>query len=181
MQVREPGEVPNSSHGPPFACREAQEGKKYVVKEPRVLIVDDEAPVRGLLRVIAQRNGLAADEAADGFECLELLQRNTYDVILLDLAMPWLNGIEVIDYLKRNHLRPAVIVLTAMTRWSFAGIDPEVVHCILRKPCDVDLLSAMLSGAAAAMYERRKPQESEERAIRSSEASRFGWTAVPVE
>ena len=120
--------------------------------------MDDEAPVRGLLRVIAQRSGLTADEAADGYQCLELLERNTYDVILLDLAMPWLNGLEVIDYLKRKGIHTAVIVLTAMTKWNFAGIDPEVVHCILRKPCDVDLLSAMLSAAANAMFERRRPR-----------------------
>jgi len=152
-----------------------------VAKEPRVLIVDDETPVRGLLRVIAQRSGLAADEAADGYECLELLERNTYDVILLDLAMPWMNGLEVIEYLKRKDVHPAVIVLTAMTRWNFAGIDPQVVHCILRKPCDVDLLAAMLSATATAMYERRKRETPTDGALHSAETSRFGWTAVPAE
>ena len=142
-------------------------------KEPRILIVDDEAPVRGLLRVIAQRSGLIADEAGNGFECLELLGRNTYDVILLDLAMPWMNGLEVIEYLKRKDSHPAVIVLTAMTKWNFAGIDPEVVHCILRKPCDVDLLSSMLCAAAKAMFERRKPA--------AEVIDTVGWALVPLQ
>jgi CheY-like chemotaxis protein len=151
-----------------------------VVNEPRVLIVDDEAAVRGLLRVIAQRCGLTADEAADGCECIELLERSDYDVILLDLAMPWLNGLDVIEYLKRKELTPAVIVLTAMTRWSFSGIDPEIVHCILRKPCDVDLLAAMLSAAANAMFERRKAKATHSAGVRSAESARFVWAAVPT-
>jgi len=151
------------------------------VKQPRVLIVDDEAPVRGLLRVIAERCGLAVDEAKDGYECIEHIERNTYDVVLLDLAMPWLNGLEVIEYLKRKDIHPAVIVLTAMTRWNFAGVDPDVVHCIVRKPCDVDLLSAMLCAAASAMFERRKPQETPARTLRSSESANSGWVVVPRE
>lgn len=148
------------------------------VNEPRILIVDDEAAVRGLLRVIAQRCGLIADEASDGYQCIELLEKNTYDVILLDLAMPWVNGLEVIEYIKRKDIHPAVIVLTAMTRWSFAGIDPDVVHCILRKPCDVELLSAVLYGAANAMFERRSARSVANEPFRSTESARFGLTAV---
>ena len=130
--------------------------KGQILAGPRVLIADDDASIRGLLRVIAQRNALHADEAPNGVEALDLIDRNVYDVVLLDLAMPHLNGFDLIDLLHHKSRRPAVIVLTALSRSSFLGLDPAVVHCVIRKPFDVDLLMTLIVSAANALYERRE-------------------------
>ena len=124
--------------------------------EPRILIVDDDSSIRGLLRVIAQRAGIVADEATDGVHCLELLDRRDYDLIVLDLAMPRLNGFDVIDRLRRRRPRPAVVVLTALGRSAFMDLDAEVVHCILRKPFDVDLLVSLIVTTAAGIHAARR-------------------------
>jgi DNA-binding response OmpR family regulator len=126
------------------------------VTGPRLLIADDDASIRGLLRVIAQRNALHADEASNGVDALDLLDRNVYDVVLLDLSMPHLNGFDLIDLLRHKSRRPAVIVLTALSRSSFRDLDPAVVHCVIRKPFDVDLLMTLIVSAANALYDRRE-------------------------
>jgi DNA-binding response OmpR family regulator len=120
------------------------------------LIADDDASIRGLLRVIAQRNALHADEAPNGVEALDLIDRNAYDVVLLDLAMPQVNGFDLIDRLRHKSRRPAVIVLTALSQSSFQDLDPAVVHCVIRKPFDLDLLMTLTVSAANALYERRE-------------------------
>ena len=120
---------------------------------PRILIVDDDPSIRGLVRVIAQRAGVLADEASDGVHCLELLDRNRYDLIVLDLAMPRLNGFDVVERLRSRIRRPAVIVLTALSRSAFLDLDSDVVHCVLRKPFDVELLMTLIVATATGIYD----------------------------
>ena len=130
--------------------------KDKCVPGPRILIADDDASIRGLLRVIAERNGLHADEAPNGVEALDLMDRYVYDVVLLDLSMPHVNGFDLIDLLRHKSRRPAVIVLTALSRSSFRDLDPAVVHCVIRKPFDLDLLMTLVVSAANALYDRRQ-------------------------
>lgn len=123
---------------------------------PRILIADDDASIRGLVRVIAERSGILTDEAANGADALELLDRNTYDVLLLDLAMPWVNGFDLIERMRHHARRPVIVVLSAFTKDALGGLDPSIVHCIVRKPFDVDLLMALIVSAATALWQRRE-------------------------
>jgi DNA-binding response OmpR family regulator len=123
---------------------------------PRILIADDDASIRGLLRVIAERNGILADEAANGVSALELLDRYTYDVLLLDLAMPMVNGFDLIERVRHKSRRPAIIVLSALSRPALGELDPSIVQCIVRKPFDVDLLMTLIVSAATALWQRRE-------------------------
>ena len=80
----------------------------------RVFIADDHAVVReGLKRIIASTDGLCpAGEAANGMELLEQIAHHPCDVILMDLAMPGLPGLEVLHELRRRHPRIPVLVLS---------------------------------------------------------------------
>jgi CheY-like chemotaxis protein len=122
---------------------------------PSILIVDDDVDVRRLLRLISERCGVDAHEAASGIECLDLLHRNTYDVLLLDIAMPSANSTEIFGYLRRAPSPPAVIVLTALTRWSFVGFESAPVQCVLGKPFDPEFVGALIASMATAMHRRR--------------------------
>ena len=122
---------------------------------PSVLILDDDVAVRRLLRVVTERCGIDADEAATGIECLDLLSRKSYDVVLLDIAISSANTSEILAYVRRSARPPAVIVLTALTRWSFVGVDMAAVHCVVGKPFDPELLAVLIASAATAIYERR--------------------------
>ena len=108
--------------------------------EKSILIVDDDDAIRGLLRTILQRRGLAADCARDGREALECLARTRYALMLLDLMMPRESGWDVLGEIARWPLerRPIIIVITAGTEPR--TLDPSLVAGTVRKPFDIDVL-----------------------------------------
>ena len=77
-----------------------------------VLVVDDEERIRRLLRMYLEREDFNIEEAENGTEALELSLNNDYDVILLDIMMPEMDGIEVCTELRKEKDTP-VIMLTA--------------------------------------------------------------------
>ncbi|HLJ74452.1 MAG TPA: response regulator [Thermoanaerobaculia bacterium] len=125
------------------------------------MIVDDDRAIRQLLRLITERSALVTDEAANGEECLSLMKRYAYDLILLDLSMPRSNGFDVIEALHGLADRPAVIVVTALSRWVFTELDPDVVTCVVRKPFDVADVSWVIVQVASGVHARRKHPSSQ--------------------
>jgi adenylate cyclase len=111
------------------------------VRSPgRILIVDDDDAIRALLMTVLRRRGLHADAARNGIEALDKLAVHPYEVMLLDLMMPQMNGYEVLTHLAAQPAghRPLVLVLTA-------GLEPRpldtrIVIGMLHKPFDVELL-----------------------------------------
>ncbi|MFD2617676.1 response regulator [Terrilactibacillus laevilacticus] len=77
-----------------------------------ILVVDDEDRIRKLLKMYLEREGFEIDEAADGEEALNLATEKDYDVILLDLMLPGMDGIEVCEKLRETKATP-IIMLTA--------------------------------------------------------------------
>src|SRR5439155_13995343 len=67
---------------------------------PRVLIVDDESDIRTFCRLALATDGIPCDEAADGAVALERLAATPYDLVLLDIDMPTMNGLEVLKRLR---------------------------------------------------------------------------------
>jgi CheY-like chemotaxis protein len=109
-------------------------------KRLKILIVDDDPPIRHLLRAICRQAGYDCDLACDGAEALDRIEARTYDVILLDLMMPRVNGFQVIAALKEREQRPRVIVITAQGTKQVETLDQEVVHAVLHKPFDLPAL-----------------------------------------
>lgn len=109
-------------------------------RERRVLVVDDDDAIRALLFTVLRRRGFAVDQARNGLEAMELLDRCSYTLMLLDLMMPRMNGWEVLEQLTRRAVdrRPLVLVLTAGSEPR--DLDSSLVAGTLRKPFDVELL-----------------------------------------
>ncbi|WP_174613638.1 response regulator transcription factor [Virgibacillus ihumii] len=78
----------------------------------RVLVVDDEARIRRLIKMYLEKEEFIVEEAADGSEALQLALDNNYDVILLDIMMPEMDGIKVTEELRKEKSTP-IIMLTA--------------------------------------------------------------------
>jgi len=82
------------------------------VKPIRLLLVDDEAEFRQPLAKRLAKRGLDADQAANGNECLSILENKAMDVVVLDVKMPGPGGIEVLRHITAKYPRTEVILLT---------------------------------------------------------------------
>ena len=124
-------------------------------------MVDDEPAIRALVAKIIQRAGHDVDTARDGAEAIEKLATTRYAVMVLDLMMPNVDGYALIRHMKEGGTqRPAIIVISAGDSASLRQLDPTMVHSILRKPFDIDVLGELVDAAAASVAERESKAES---------------------
>jgi putative nucleotidyltransferase with HDIG domain len=79
----------------------------------RILIVDDEAPIRALLGEHLQQVGYEVTLAPDGASAMETLSRGQYDLVLSDVRMPGMSGLELLAEVTRSHPDVGVLMLTA--------------------------------------------------------------------
>lgn len=80
----------------------------------KVLVVEDSAVIRGLIvSVIDGLDGIEADEVENGYEALRKLPRESYALVITDINMPNINGLELLSYIRTNqatHKTPVLIV-----------------------------------------------------------------------
>jgi two-component system LytT family response regulator len=115
----------------------------------RVLIVDDEPLARSALeQILLKRNDVEAmDSAKDAVEALEKMQKENYDVLLLDIRMPELSGIELANCLnKRKQPMPSIIFVTAHHQHAIAAFENHAVDYVL-KPFSNERIHAALNVA----------------------------------
>jgi CheY-like chemotaxis protein len=113
----------------------------------RVLIVDDDAAIRMLLSKVLQHEDFASETAADGEEALRKIESEEFEVIILDLMMPRMNGHEVIDHLKQEHpemLSRVIVLSAAPTR----EVRQEPVYAVISKPFELTSFRSLLHGCA---------------------------------
>jgi two-component system response regulator AlgR len=115
----------------------------------RVLIVDDEGPARERLRSMLMESGTfeVAGEAANGAQALDLVDRLQPDIVLLDVRMPGIDGLEVARHLATMPEPPAVIFTTAFDEYALQAFESEAVAYLL-KPIRAEKLQAALAKAA---------------------------------
>jgi len=89
-------------------------------EEIRVLIVEDEGPVRALLHDYLQSRGFEVQGAASGEEALALLSGEHFDLVLSDLRMPGINGMDLLSEIRRRHSGVGVVMLTGCEDVSLA-------------------------------------------------------------
>jgi two-component system, NtrC family, response regulator HydG len=118
---------------------------------PSLLIADDDAAIRGLLVLIGRRRGFSVDTASDGFAALQLLSARPYDIAILDLMMPRMNGYDLVARIPGLEWRPVVLIATAAADGFIAQLDATVVHSLIRKPFDIDVVGTLLTELARAL------------------------------
>jgi DNA-binding response OmpR family regulator len=102
---------------------------------PKALVVEDEAVTRTLLEQLLQSLDCDVDLAIDGEEALVLLLARNYDIVLLDIMLPKISGIEVMEALRRERPRmlSCIIVVTGLDIREIRSLFPAV-HDTLSKP-----------------------------------------------
>jgi two-component system response regulator AlgR len=99
-----------------------------------VLIVDDEAPARDRLRQLLEEDGAhsVVGEAANGKQALELADKLSPDVVVLDIRMPGLSGIETAHHMNTFENPPAVIFATAYDEYAIEAFEASAVGYVLK-------------------------------------------------
>ena len=124
---------------------------------PRILLVDDEERFRTNLRKMLTVEGFEVGEAASGPQALEELALQAYDVILLDMRMPGMDGLTTLAAIKERHPGPEVIILTG-----HASVDAaaEIIRLgaaeYLLKPCPIEEVIAKIETAYDRKLARRE-------------------------
>jgi two-component system, LytTR family, response regulator AlgR len=115
----------------------------------RILIVDDEPPARERLRSMLTETGEfeVVGEASNGEQALDLVDKLLPDIVLLDVRMPGIDGLEVARHLAALTEPPAVIFTTAFDEYALQAFDSEAVAYLL-KPIRTEKLKAALAKAA---------------------------------
>lgn len=87
----------------------------------KILIVDDEAPVRDLFIDLFKKEDCLPVACATGEEALRILKKDTFDVVLLDIKLPGMNGLEVLKNIRDNYKNLPVVMITGF------GFDEDLI------------------------------------------------------
>jgi len=131
----------------------------------RVLVVDDIAVNRQVVRVFLEPAGYSVTEAADGAAALECLESDSFDVVLLDIHMPVMDGYETIARIRDSDAPWADIPVIALTADAMAGDREKLLSCgmnaYVSKPIDRRDLLRQLSASSGRLPGRRQLAASE--------------------
>ena len=105
-------EAPNPGKKPGAEPNARDAGKPS--RRARILVVDDETQVRSMIGSTLERQGYAIQLAASGKEALEILEDNTFDLVLTDIVMQGLNGIALLERIHGWHPNLPVVMVTAV-------------------------------------------------------------------
>jgi DNA-binding NtrC family response regulator len=110
-----------------------------------ILVVDDEDALRTVLSGELINEGYDVKSAADGDEAISEVERSPFDLVLLDIKMPRMNGFEVLKYIKDKHSKTKVVMLTGFADLKNAIESKKLgADDFVSKPYDlVDLLTTI--------------------------------------
>lgn len=113
-----------------------------------ILVVDDKDSMRNMLTETLKDEGYRVDSAVDGRRALELVRNKSYDLILTDLRMPDIDGLEVLSTVKEIDTEASVIVMTAYgTIEDAVTAMKEGAYDFITKPLDTDHLCVLIARA----------------------------------
>ncbi len=140
----------------------AEEAKGIGNNMQTILIVDDEEPIRVLLRKMLEKNGHSVLQAADASQARERLQDQDFDLILCDVMMPGESGLDLIRFVKAEYPDTGIVMVTAIEDQKTARTILDVgVYGYIIKPFDTSQIVVTVENAL-----RRRELERKERSNR---------------
>ena len=130
-----------------------------VVEPDRILVVDDEEGMREFLTVVLSTEGYAVRAVSGGKEALEALAQEPYALLITDLWMPGMTGLELVEIARRQYEQLAAVVITA-----FASLESAIEALRLgaldyiTKPFQVDEIKHTVAKALEQIRRNRKRQ-----------------------
>jgi len=137
---------------------------------PNILIVDDESAIRESLRGVLEDEGYRVTDAASGEACLDQLQQKSFDVVLLDIWLPGMDGLQTLEQIRELETAPEVIIIsghgtieTAVRATKLGAFD------FLEKPLSVERTLILVKNALDAKRLRNENRELKKQTMRRSE------------
>jgi len=119
-----------------------------VTSRIRVLLIDDETVFVDRLAGVLTRRGMEVQSVNDGLNALNLLTNELYDVLVLDLRMPGMDGVELLKAIRERDVQTPVIVLTGhVSIKQLSEAVKEGVAEVVLKPCRIDTLVSCIENA----------------------------------
>ena len=129
----------------PFAVEQILDIAQAVLKTALILVVDDQADYRQLLRAILEGVGYVVFEAEDGWQAVAMALERHYEVVLMDIRMPGLNGIETFQRIREVDPQVRVIFITGYELESLAREAlRQGAYNVLTKPVDVEQMLCLI-------------------------------------
>jgi DNA-binding response OmpR family regulator len=125
-------------------------------EKPTVLVVDDSKVVRQYVEALLVREGYCVATAPDGFAGLECIYRNVPDVILLDVEMPGMSGIDVLELLKTEQQLSSIILFTTQSSMEnrVQGLNMGADDYITKPFAESELLARVRAGSRTALLKK---------------------------
>ena len=118
------------------------------INEQKILVVDDDPVVLKSLKDLLAVRGFNSNTAIGGQEAICQLDQNSYDLVLLDLHMPYVNGHDVMDHIRANNINTSVIIVSGETSFEAAkNACSQGAYDFLRKPYATDELIITINNA----------------------------------
>ena len=133
---------------------------KKAEQKARLLVVDDEANLRAALRDLLSLMGYYVEEAQSGSEALKLLENSSFDLMLLDIRMPGMSGVEVMNCVRKLYPDMSIVILTAHATLesAVAAVRLGAVDYML-KPFNIEDLGTTISHALKERSQRLRDQQ----------------------
>lgn len=110
----------------------------------RILVVDDEYDVNSVIKLVLEDNGFKVDSFTDAFEALENFTTDTYDLVILDVKMPEMDGFSLYEKIKKLDDKVTICFLTATDDVYYEILKknhPSInENCVIHKPVDNESL-----------------------------------------
>ncbi len=136
-----------------------------------ILVVDDEPGIREFLEIMLRKQGYGVETAADGVEALELLEDRRFDLVIVDIQMPKMNGIEFLREFKKKETEIPVIMITAFASHETAIEAMKLgAYDYITKPFKVDEIKLVIAKALD-----KKNLEIENRRLKKELEERYGF------
>ena len=122
-----------------------QADEQSVEQKTNILLVDDDAYIRDLLRISVESFGYTCDVAKDGAEAIDKLEKEEFSIVITDMTMPRFDGMQLLKYIKETLSHIDVIVVTGFTDdFTYTEVIKAGASDFLAKPFNVDELEAKL-------------------------------------
>lgn len=111
----------------------------------KILVADDEESMRWVLSKALKRKGFSVDLAVDGRQALSMIQENNYDLAILDIRMPGINGLDLLDRIRELKNDLLVVIMTAEASMKNAvEAMKRGAYDYITKPFDLDVIDAII-------------------------------------